>query len=430
MDVKKRLRRILGREQQNGTPMQMVRAHPAQKYDAVHMLYAPEPRLVPLMVQYALNNWVGTAVSYMARKAASANLQVVERKNETSVFDGHGLLGLLGEYGNPNDNQDSYEFWEGHFTLFDMAGNSFWWWESGMDGLPGEVHHLNPTHVRIIPGSRRSVANYVYTAYGHEIPLDPIEVTHWRRFSPFSSYWGMSAVQMLMATVKADTAMAEWNLEFFGEEISMPAGIMVIPKDVSDADRDRIADELTGKHGGQRRTAVVRSDPGAAMWHDAGLKPKDMDFGEGRMLTRRSVYEAFDIPLGIMSEASTEANATVAQRQLADAIALRHLRGTRKLNADAMPFWPGHKKYVAKFEDVRRWSVDWRQESLRLNTIAPKISVNEFRAEIGKAPIPGGDDYATALGVEGGLRRDEGSEELDGGASGAPRGTGRTGDDR
>jgi HK97 family phage portal protein len=403
------------------TSMEIVplRSHPAQKAESAMWMYAPTPDIVPLMVQFALNNWVYKAVSYLATLAASANLFVVDRATELQRFEDHGLLRLIGKYGAPNDQQDSFEFLEKHFTYLDLAGNSYWYWYAGADGLPGEVHLLEPERVMIVPGRDLTVENYVYRAYGGDVELSPEEVTHFRRPNPFSRYYGLSALQSLYGALQVESGILRWNAEFFGDSMAVPGGILVVPDDVSDAELVRIKAEFVAKHGGKREVAIVRAAAGSTTWLDAGLKPRDVDFSNGRLLTRQAVYEVLDLPAGVLSESSTEAHAVVAQRMLYEAVEVRHLRTVRKLNADALGFWPRARTLAAKFEDVKKRATDWRRESLRINTIAKFFSVDEIRmAEFGAPPMADNEEVASGTGNK------RQSTPVVGGKTGAPRPTG------
>lgn len=415
-----------------------TRAHPQQRLDHAHYLYAPSPNLLPYMAQYAVNVWVYTAVSTMAELCASAELEIVDRKTRREKRDDHGLLDLLGPYGKPNDAQDSFEFWTNHYTNLKIAGNCYWYWR-GAYGQPDEVHLLDPACVRIEPAADQTVGAYCYTAFGREIRLSPAEVTHFKTENPFNRYYGLSALQILMSEVVLDNSMVHWNTEFLrGEDVAVPAGILIVDNGVNDKELARLQDEFTATHAQGRRTAIVRAQPGSAVWNDAGVKPRDVDFSVGRMLSRQAVYEAMKLPLGVMSEASTEAHANVSQRQLYTAVKSLHRRTTAKINSDAIGFWPAWRSSCAQFEDIAKEAANWKYEALRLNTAAKFLTTNEIRKEEYRVgPIEGGDSIGGGSAIQakaGGARELSiagGSKRPVGGESGAPRATaskqGRTG---
>jgi len=176
-----------------------------------------------------------------------------------------------------------------------------------------------------------------------------------------------------------DYHAVRWNTDFFGDGVSIPAGIFVIPSNVSDKERDRVAEDMNARHGTQRRTAVVRADPGSTVWHNAGLNQQEMDFVGMRKFTRMEVYEALDLPLGYLSETSTEAHARVAERQFLSAVARRLSYVADKFNPEVMQFWRQSSTLAAMFEDPRKDAADWEQMERKAKVYMPIATKNERR---------------------------------------------------
>jgi HK97 family phage portal protein len=346
--------------------------------------YSSAPDARSTLAMYATNNWVATAIDRIASRAASAELMITSRMDSVKTYPDHPMMDLLGAYGRPNDYQDPFELFERTFFDLDLAGQAFWF--LGGSPAPQEIHLLEPTQMRIETGAALGVAAYVYRVGGRDLRLTPEQVIHFKRSNPYDRYYGLSALQAARVEVSSDTSMAHWNAQFFGEDVAIPAGILVVPETVSDDEMTRISDEVNAKYGGRRRTGVVRSAPGATAYLPAGVAPRDMDFVDGRLLSRRAVYERLELPLGLMSEASTEAHARVAERQLAETIRIRHLRLLRKLNSELLPFWPAAKLRKVDFEDLSLRSVDWDRESKRLAAVSPFMRANEVREKILKLP--------------------------------------------
>lgn len=377
------------------------RARPGQNLDAVNVLYASSPEAARHLPQYALNIWVYTAVSRMIEAASGADLHVQKKDDLSKENPRHPILELLGMYGKPNEGQDSLEYLEEHLGFYELSGNSYWFWttKNRRGGAPDEVYNLDPSKVLVRPGRDRTVGGYAYRHQGHEYTLDAARMTHFKKFNPFNPYYGMTALEALQIEVKSDRSMAIWNADFFGDGVSLPAGIFVIPETVSSADRDRLDREINAKHSERRRTAVIRAKQGSTVWHDGGLKQRDLDFEAGRMLHRSAVMDAFGLPRGLMSEASTEAHARVAERQYYGAVQKRLERTERKINTDVMWFWPGSDKWSAHYLDMRRQYADWDQTSKKLAAMGNLFTVDEIRAkEFGAAPLPAGAEIAAKAG--------------------------------
>jgi len=234
-------------------------AHPAQKFDRKSLLYAPNPDLVPLMVQYAMNHWVYTAVNKIAMPAAAAEFMITSRPDGMEVNHGHPLAALIGKYGSPSRDMDSFEFLEGHFQNLLLAGNSYWLWErsDGFGGAPDTVRLLEPDYMRVVPGANETVGKYVYWRNGQQIPYKPEQITHFKRANPYSRYYGLPAILAIFRLVLSDNEMIRWNAEFFSDELGIPSGILVVPPETTDAEIERYRDEFTAKHGQHRRVAII-----------------------------------------------------------------------------------------------------------------------------------------------------------------------------
>jgi len=368
-----------------------TRARPGQSLDAINYLYAPSPNTARLLPYYALNIWVYTAVSRLVEAASGANLHVHSKKDISKENPTHPLLDLLGVYGVPNEGQDSLEFLEEHLGFYELTGNSYWFWttKDRRGGIPDEVYVLDPTNVFVVPGRNRSVDGYMYRHMGHEYKLDAARITHFKKFNPYNPYYGLSALEACTIEATSDRNMALWNADFFGDGVSIPAGIFVIPDDVNDTERDRLDKEINAKHSERRRTAIIRAKQGGTVWHDGGLKQRDLDFENGRLLHRRAIMDALGLPLGLMSEASTEAHARVAERQYYGAVQKRLTRTERKINSDAMYFWSNSDKWFSRYEDMRQAYADWDQTSKKLESMGKLFTVDEIRArEFGAGAKP------------------------------------------
>ncbi len=401
------------------------RAYPGQRHEAAMFAYGTGQNVADYLSYYALNVWVGTAISRVAEAAAMSALKVHRRGDITDFQDNHGILDLLGEYGSPNDAQDAGEFLEEHFVNWGLTGNSYWYWVAPSGGRPVEVYNLQPAHVVVVPGVDRTVSHYEYKPVGGlDIRLEPEQVTHFKRNNPYSRYYGMSALEAIRLEITGDRSMAIWNNQFFGDDVGIPAGIIFVPPDTPAVDLPRLTDEFNASYGTRRRTAVIRGTPGSQMYHPAGAVHKDLDFGEGRLLSRQAIYECLDLPLGMLSETSTEAHARVAERQFHAAVDKRLWRTGRKLTADALHLWPAWKSYAVGFEDKRRDVADWEQGQRKVDTMLKTHSINEVRAIVyNDKPVDWGER-------DGNEVRDRGQNEQGGSdaesSDGGVEATGRT----
>lgn len=319
---------------------------------------------------YAASPWVYIAVNRIAEAAALVPLHVYRGNGE--ALPGHPLERLLA---NPNPFMSRFELLEATVGTLELAGNAYWYLAGDARGRPAGIWPLRSDRVRIVPDAGGYVKGYVYEIDGVQVPLEPVEVVHFKRWHPLNDYYGLSALTAARLAVQTDRAMGEWNRSTFGQDYGVPAGIVSIKEFVSDADFERIKREWRESYGGPgRRTAFMRG--GGVEWQPVGLSHTDLDFLQGRQANRDEILNVFGVPVGLVSENATEANAKVAERAFIERTLWPKLaRLGEKITQALLPFWPDDT--VARFDDIRPTDTQARLAEIR--AAYPVLSVNEIR---------------------------------------------------
>lgn len=285
----------------------------------------------------------------------------------------------------PNPLLSRFELIEHTVGSLEIHGNAYWFLAGQPGGAPQEIWPLRPDRVQVVPDAVRGVRGYVYEVDGRRLPLDAAEVVHFRRWHPANDYYGLSALEAARLAVETDRAMADWNRRYFGEGMAVPAGIVAIRERVSDADFERIKREWRTAYGGrERKTAFLR---GAAVeWHNVGLSQHDMDFLSARRFNREEIFQIFGIPVGLLSENATEANALVGERVFVERTLWPKLvRLAEKITTDLLPFYGAG--LVGRFDDIR--PQDRAQQLAELRLARGVLTVDELRARyFGLGPLP------------------------------------------
>lgn len=375
-----------GRDHLRPAPMLAPNGHP----------YYPAPSLTDARAQagrYTQSSWVYVAVSRIAEAAALTPLHVyrVENEQRVGVID-HPLERLLRQ---PNPFTSGFDLIEQTVGMLELTGNAYWLL-SGARGMPEEIWSLRPDRVTIVPGTDSHIRGYLYAVDGVQMAFEPVEVVHFKRWHPQNDYYGLSALQAAALAIDTDRAMSEWNRNTFGRDNGVPSGILGLPSGTSAADLERIRREWAVNHGGtQRRTAFVR---GAEFsWQSVAQTHADLDFLRGREANRDEILNVFGIPVGLMSDDATEANAKVAERTFIERTLYPKLvRLAATISAELMPFWEPHAEVA--FEDIRPTDTQARISEIR--AALPVLSINEVRARFyDLPPVAWGDVPAGRRGV-------------------------------
>lgn len=322
---------------------------------------------------YQQSSWVHLAVSRIAEAGALVPLKVQRLEGETRLeVERHPLERLLD---NPNPTMSRFELFEATLAYLELSGNAYWFLAGDKKGQPAEIWVLRPDRLSIVPHPTDYIAGYLYEVDGKQIPLEAVEVVHFKRWHPANDYYGLSPLEAARLAVDSDRSMARWNNNTFGKDNGVPAGIVNIVDYVTDDDYERIKREWRNSYGGgQRKTAFLRG--GNVEWQHIGMSHTDLDFLKGRVAHRDEILNIFGIPVGLVSENSTEANAKVAERQFIERTLYPKLvRIAQKITQEILPFYAGI--HIAQFEDIRPTDVQARLEEIR--TAQTILSINEIR---------------------------------------------------
>jgi HK97 family phage portal protein len=341
---------------------------------------------------YRQSPWVYVAINRIAEAAALVPLHVFRVQGERRAeVERHPLERLLDA---PNPYISRFELMEQTFGLLELTGNAYWFLAGDSSGRPTQIWPLRPDRVSIVPDPADYVRGYLYEIDGQRIPLEAQEVVHFKRWHPANDYYGLSTLEAARLAVESDRAMADWNRNTFGKDNGVPAGIVTVKDTMSPADFERIKREWTQSYGGpQRRTAFLRGSD--IVWQNIGLSHSELDFLKGREAHRNDILNIYGIPVGLVSENATEANAQVAERMFVERTLWPKLvRVAQKLTQELLPFWPG--EHIAEFEDIRPTDAQARLEEIRVSY--PVLSVNEIRERYYR--LPGVEWGALPVGAE------------------------------
>lgn len=335
---------------------------------------------------YQQSPWVYVAISRIAEAAALVPLHVYRLEGEQRVaVEQHPLERLLNA---PNPHLSRFELFEQTLAMLELTGNAYWFLAGDAAGRPAQIWPLRPDRMTIVPDPVRYVRGYLYEVDGQRVPLEAVEVVHFKRWHPANDYYGLSALTAARLAIDSDRAMARWNLHGFGQEKGVPAGIVSIKDPISDADFERIKREWRSSYGsGQRRTAFLRGS--SVAWQHIGLSHTDLDYLKGRQAHRDEILSIFGVPIGLVSENATEANAKVAERQFIERTLWPKLvRLAQKISQELLPFYPG--AHVAEFADIR--PTDTQARLAEIQTAQAVLSINEIRSRYYQlAPVAWGD---------------------------------------
>jgi HK97 family phage portal protein len=341
------------------------------------------------------NSWVYMMIDRKAKEKSAAQLYVVDNPTGLpgagSVINGHDLLRI---FHNPNPHM-SGQFLSTYMDWWlDLMGNCYLFLAPDEDGNLAELWPLPSHRVEVVPGDeKRFIDYYEYTANGiiYKIPAE--YVYHEMYANPFDMFRGLGPLIAAILPSDADSAMAEWNGAFFGENNVMPssvislssgeAGVPIDPSDIT-----ALKDSLTNEYKAiERKTAIVGAfDMKVAL---LGWSAKDMDFLAGRQFTKEEIILILGGFPGMFDKNATEANATVADNMFKEKT-IWPLLGQRAgaiTNQILRRFYS--KSHEARYVDIR--PVNRQMNISESDASVGVMYIDERRKRFwGLAPLPDG----------------------------------------
>lgn len=308
---------------------------------------------------YERSAWVQNAVGHVARAAALVPLEVVRRlpSEDEEEIPSHPLELLLSD---PNPLETRFQLLQGIVASKLLTGNAYVWLSRGSENEQPLELWLIPSHkIKPVPDKRMFIRGYLYypegIGGGEGIALETWEIMHLKRWHPTNPFVGLSPMEALRTTARADIEMSRWNANFFGNDNAKMPGALAFADPIDDTTWARLKDEVRAQHGGVKRSLMMLrgAGKGGVEWINMGVAQKDMQFLEGRDYSKQEIYETLAPGLFTMlSENGNRANAET-NRAAFDELAVwpELVALAEAITRDILPAYGDN--LVARFEDIR-----------------------------------------------------------------------------
>ena len=261
--------------------------------------------------------WFYRCVRLIAEAAASVPL--CARRGE-ACEPGDPAAALLSR-GNPGASPA--EILERFYGFMQISGNGYL--EAALiDGAPASLFALRPDRVSPITGRSGWPVGFEYHAgeggarrFLRDDASGRCALYHMRLFHPASDLSGFSPLEAAAKAVDIHNEGARWTKALL-DNAARPSGALIIKGQsgaLSDAQYQRLKDELENAHSGAAQAGRPMLLEGGLEWRAMSLSPADMDFLNARREAAREIALAFGVPpmlLGIPGD-NTYANYKEAQ---------------------------------------------------------------------------------------------------------------------
>lgn len=243
---------------------------------------------------YALNEIVYSSINLKASSVASARL-MVQGKNSKGVWeeiDGHPFRRLMML---PNIDMSEEDYTGAFSSETDISGVFASEIVPGNNGLPVELHPLNPAKLSTVPGPK-GVAYYEFKEGNVTEKLKPEQVLIYRKRDPRNKWNGLSPLSVALGSVDADNAQTDYIRSFFNNA-GVPSGLLKVKRPLDQEQSDMLRAKWRSRYGREW-----------GKMHDIGILDEDSEYQEIgsrldqlssrdiRMFTETRITMVFGVP--------------------------------------------------------------------------------------------------------------------------------------
>lgn len=340
----------------------------------------------------ANKGWVFAANDFIAEAFSGVEFQLVktDRNGNRQTITEHPILSLLQS---PTDSQHGMQMLYLHASYLNINGESYivpTGENTEMRGLPAALTVL-PAH--LVEYKINKDTGDEIMRYGDYYWMNTDRERQFYRDyrpNPASPRNGMSVIQAAAGAVDTDDKAVDYNQRFFANS-ARPSMIIESEKQMTDVAFRRLKQQLIEFYSGGQNAYVPMILGGGASAKQFVLTQRDMDFLEGRKLSRDEILAMFRVSpalLGMITSAN-RANMEAAEYHFAKYTLLPRVRAfcnfINKYVID--PFDPSLELTFVDFIPSDS-SVEASANTAAINNW---MTVNEVRKTLDLPPIEGGD---------------------------------------
>ncbi len=247
----------------------------------------------------AYHGWVYACVRAIAEETADLKLQLFKRNGQSSfdLVEQHPVLDLLYKV---NPIYTSYLLWEATSAYLELTGENFWYL-AGQSKNPSEIWVLRPDWVNIKDTKNSIIESYEYGPPGNSKITIPFEnIIHFKDFNPNNWHRGFGTVRAADKAVATDEFAADYNKNFFYNS-AMPAGALKTDQNLDEDQQQELRDTWEAVHRGEKKAWKVAILTAGIEWQDIGMNRKEMDFIEGRKMSRDEIIAMYRVPKPLLA---------------------------------------------------------------------------------------------------------------------------------
>lgn len=327
----------------------------------------------------------------IARAAAGISWLLYRRGRSRQMveIEEHALLSLLRR---PNPWQGQASFFEAAIAFLMLSGNSYIERVGPQRGLPKELYILRPDRMKVLPDAKNMIAGYRYEVGGQKQDFEREIMLHLKLFSALDDWYGLSPIAVAAKAVDADNEALKWNYSLLKNSARPPGGLST-QGNLSDPQFDKLKKQIEERFTGPDNAGRPLLLEAGLDWKSFALSPADMDWLEGRKMTKIEICNAFQVPPELIGaqEQKTYSNFQEARKAFYTETVLPLMNRLRdELNNWLVPLYGDNLVLDYDRDEINALQEDREKVWMRVQN-ATWLTINEKRAATGYDEIDGGD---------------------------------------
>jgi HK97 family phage portal protein len=346
-----------------------------------------------LLLMYQRHPIVRAAIDKIAKSATNTGFEYVPRDSRSKVKQAEFEI-LKGFF---DEQSNLIGMWRRVYKDLLIFGDAFVYIIPNRRRQPSLLKRLAPWTMHAKVDKQGNVIGYVQKdpekPRAESVEYKEIEIMHFKIDDPANDLYGLSPLDSIKLTVTADLEASKWNKNFFKNGASTGT-VFLLDGDISDDELKRAREHIRDVYAGTENAHLPVVITGASKIDRSVTTHAEMGFLQGRDYLKKEILAVLDVPpakIGDMESAnrsnSKEQDKTFRNESVSP---LQHIV-EETLNDHLV-------RRVLKVRDTR-WQhsqsdVRDAQEQMDLHTDAVQNgieNINEVRAQMGYAPIEGGD---------------------------------------
>lgn len=345
---------------------------------------------------YKDNSYFFTAVNIIANEVARTDFTLVKpgKKGQKKEIEDHQALTTLR---NPQENGRILSGYQLKFMLAQyllINGENLWGMDGriGKTGAPTILLQLNPAWMYEKLNEFNIPDKYIYRFMNSPDgtwEFDAKDIVHFKFPDPQDWYRGMSPVQPIRNTLQTYREADVLNAARL-KNMAIPAGVLMTDQSPPDKEREKLQNSWQQRYGGPENAGKTPILPNGFKWQQTQLTNHDLQFMEGKNLSRDEILTNFRVGLELFgkTESKTRANAEASIFVFTRFTVLPLLEMIAdSLTYHYLPNFPGTEGLVFEFDDPVPENEENKRDTAKILFENGAITPNEIREMFGLDPL-------------------------------------------